>query len=156
MSVEPRPVGGRRCDNVPSAYREVRRGTFVQNQFNDPLRGANVLVYLRRRFPRLSGWIVAVAAALHGAYPCPRDEYQRHHPLVPSSAGAYWPAVGGVGDGHGDALRDSSVKRGLRHPTMWVKTARYHEPYVSQYREAGDGPPACSGKQPLRRVGGVK
>jgi hypothetical protein len=127
MSVGPRPVGGRRCDSVPSAYREIRCDTFVPNyQFNNPLREENVLVYLRLRFRRLSGWIV-VAAALHEAYLSPRNEYQCHRPPVPSSAGAYWPAVGEVGDGHGDALRDSSVKRGLRRPTMWMKNSRSHE-----------------------------
>jgi len=89
-------------------------------------RSENVLVYLRLRFRRLSGWIV-VAAALHEAYLSPRNEYQCHRPPVPSSAGAYWPAVGEVGDGHGDALRDSSVKRGLRRPTMWMKNSRSHE-----------------------------
>ncbi len=127
MSVEPRPVGGRRCDNVPSAYREIRCDTFVQNyQFNNPLREENVFVYLRLRFRHLSGWTVVAAATLHEAYLSPRDEYQRHHPPAPSSAGAYWPAVGEVGDSH--ALPDSSVKRGLRVLTMWMETARSHEP----------------------------
>jgi hypothetical protein len=31
LSVEPRPVGGGRCDSVPSAYREIRCDTFVHN-----------------------------------------------------------------------------------------------------------------------------
>ena len=129
LSVEPRPVGGRRCDSVPSAHREIRCDTFVQfYRFNNPLREENVLVYLRLRFRRLSGWIAAAAAASREGYLSPCDEYQRHHPPAPSSAGAYWPAVGDVGDGHGDALRHSSVKRGLRLPTMWKKTARRHEP----------------------------
>jgi hypothetical protein len=163
MSIESRPVGGRRCDIV--AYREIRCDTFVQKyQFNNPLREENVLVYLRLRFRRLSGWIVVVvaAAALHEDYLSPRGEYQRHHPPAPSSAEAYWPAVWEVGDGHWDALWDSSVKRGLRLPTMWMKTTRSHWPQVSRvagglrYREAGDGPPACSGKQLLRMVGEVR
>jgi hypothetical protein len=128
LSVEPRPVGGRRCDGVPSAYCGIRCDTFVQNyQFNNPLREENVFVYLRLRFRRLSGWIVA-AAALHEDYLSPRDEYQCHHPPAPSSAGAYWPAVWEVGGGHGDPLRDSPVKRGLRLPTMWMKSARSYEP----------------------------
>ena len=92
LSVEPGPVGRRWCDCVPSGYcgPETRCGTFVQNyQFNDHLREENVLVYLRLRFRRLSGWIVVAAAAFHEAYLLPRDEYQRHHPPPPSSAGAY-------------------------------------------------------------------
>jgi hypothetical protein len=114
-----RPVGGRRCDT--SAYREIRCDTtFVQNyQFNNPLR-EEVLVYLRLRFRRLSGWIVVVVVALHEE----RDEYHRHHPPLPSSAGACWPAVCEVGDGHGGPLGDSSVKRGLDVPTLWLKKAR--------------------------------
>ena len=104
LSVEPRPVGGRCCDNVPSAYREIRCDTFVRKyQFNNPPREENVLVYLRLCFLRLLDWI-AVVAALHEAYLSPRYEYQRHHPPAPSSAGAYWPVVWEVGDGHGDHL----------------------------------------------------
>jgi hypothetical protein len=108
---------------VPSAYREIRCDTFVQNyQFNNPLREENVLAHLGLRFRRLSGWIVVVV--LHESYLSARDEYQCHHPPAPSSAGASWPAVGEVGDGHGDPLRDSSIKRGLRVPTLWMKKAR--------------------------------
>jgi hypothetical protein len=75
LSVEPRPVGGRRYDSVPSAYREIRCDTFVQNyQFNNPLREENVLVYLHLHFHRLSGWIVVVVVAFHEDYLSPRDE----------------------------------------------------------------------------------
>ena len=111
LSVDSRPVGGQRCDSVPSAYCEIRYDTFVQNyQFNNLLHEENVLIYLRLGFRRLSGWTVVVVA-LHEAYLSPRDEYQRHHPPAPSSAGTYWRAVG-VGDGPGDLLRDSPVKQG--------------------------------------------
>jgi hypothetical protein len=86
-----------------------------------------VLVYLCLRFRHLSGWIVVVVA-LPEAYLSPRDEYQRHHPPAPGSAGVYWPVVWEVGGGHGNPLRDSSVERGLRLPTTGIKNARSHEP----------------------------
>ena len=125
------------------------------------LREENVLAYLRLRFLRPSDWI-AVVEALHEGYLSPRDEYQRHHPPAPSSAGANWPAVWEAGDGHGDHLRNSPGKRDLHHPTMRMNNAKSHEPYMSRVAEGlrywgvGDAPPARSGKQLLRGVEGVR
>jgi hypothetical protein len=58
--------------------------------------GRTYPAYLHPRLRRLLGWIVGAGVChevYRSKYRSPRDEYQRHHPPAPNSAGLHWPAV---------------------------------------------------------------